>query len=270
VTTDIPHGTVTGRKYHRCGCLPCRVAISEYNRDAHRQKAYGTWQPFVDAEPVRLHVEKLRQAGLGRVQIAAAAGVDPTVVSRLLYSMSGRPRTTKMRPEMAAKFLAVTPAQRLDTAMVDATGTRRRLQALQVVGWPQKVIAVHAGMNQRQISALIRAEKVFVRTARTITGCYDQLWDQVPEEHAVAPAAADRARNAARRHGWFPPAAWDDIDDPQAVPDVGDRSKRTVAIAEDVEFMLRHGVDRDEIARRVGLGSWNSVEQALLRAKQAA
>jgi hypothetical protein len=30
-----------------------------------------------------------------------------------------------------------------------------------------------------------------------------------------------RARNLAARHGWLPPLAWDDIDDPNETPDFG-------------------------------------------------
>src|SRR5260370_105288 len=53
-----------------CRCPACRAAGRDYARQVARLKAYGRWQPFADAGPVRGHVSRLLR---GRPTVAAAA-----------------------------------------------------------------------------------------------------------------------------------------------------------------------------------------------------
>ena len=75
-----------------------------YSQRRRRLIAYGRWEPWVDAEPIRAHVREQMGAGLGWKTLAQLAGVAPNTISRLLY---GRPLTTRMRPEIARRILTV-------------------------------------------------------------------------------------------------------------------------------------------------------------------
>ena len=51
------HGTRTAYVKDQCRCTQCRAANSAASKTAHRQRVLGRWAPFVDAAPVRAHIE---------------------------------------------------------------------------------------------------------------------------------------------------------------------------------------------------------------------
>ncbi|MBV9023351.1 MAG: hypothetical protein JO362_06060 [Streptomycetaceae bacterium] len=219
-----PHGYARYR-LDGCRCYVCGFARSEYDANRDRAIAYGRWRPWVDAEPVRVHIRTLQACGVGLRRVAEATDVDR---KRLQAIVSGRPERgtgpqEKIRPALAAAVLAVEPTLDLLGAKtpIDATGTRRRLQALIAAGWPQAQLAVRMGMSPGNFGATIGRERVVVRTARAVQALYDELWRADPREHGVDNQAYSRARNHARVNGWAPVGAWDDerIDDPAAFPD---------------------------------------------------
>ena len=97
-------------------------------------------------------------------------------------------------------------------------GTRRRLQALAAIGWTAPQLAEHIDVSAREIAALRTVPRIHIRlvTAVQVAAAYDRLWDK-PQTGAGSMVMAAKAR----RFGYAPPMAWDDIDDPDAVPDVG-------------------------------------------------
>lgn len=222
--TGRPHGNA---KYHleHCRCPTCRQAARDYDNNRHRAIAYGRWQPFVDAEPVRQHVRALGEFGIGWIRAAKLAGVSTGGVSKILYG--DRPRglapTKRVRPETARKLLAVEPT--LDNmgarVAIDGTGTRRRLQALVAKGWSQSELARQLDMDRANFGRTIASDLVTVGTRRAVSALYDQLWRLEPEQNGQPAHLAERARNVAKTHGWAPIGAWDDdrIDDPTAWPD---------------------------------------------------
>jgi hypothetical protein len=129
----------------------------------------------------------------------------------------------QIRPKNAAALLAVEPSfDNLGSVVaVDATGTRRRLQALVAAGWPQARLAERLGMQPGNFSGTIKRPQVIVRTVRLVNALYDELWRTDPRAHGVDNQAYSRARNHAAANGWAPVGAWDDdtIDDPAAFPD---------------------------------------------------
>jgi hypothetical protein len=93
--------------------------------------------------------------------------------------------------------------------IVNATGTRRRLHALQAIGYRWADIAQHLNdVSGNAVSIMSRRELVHVKSAAAVTAVYNKLWD--------TPGPSDRAREYARQHDWPPPLFWDDdlIDDP--------------------------------------------------------
>jgi hypothetical protein len=210
----------------------CRKAEREYGASRSRLIAYGRWQPFAPAAPVREHARSLLAAGMSVTTVARAAGVRRGAVNNLMYGHMS-PRTgqrepaRRVRAETAARIMAVRPALESLAAhsAVDATGIRRRLQALVSLGWTLRAVAGMVPLNPVYLSALMAQERkrpfVSAETARRVRALYDRMWDQVPPETTPGERRlAARARGHAAKRGWAPPLAWDDetIDDPQAVP----------------------------------------------------
>lgn len=260
--TDREHGYAR-YKLDGCRCYTCGYARALYEERRQRAIAYGTWQPFVDAEPVRQHVRDLQACGLGLRRIAEAAGVDRKRLQALLNGRSerGTGPQEKVRPQIAAAILAVEPSFDMlgPKTVIDASGTRRRLQALVSLGWSQAKLADRLGWTPGNFGALMREPRTVVATARKVRTLYDELWNQAPPEDSHRDkVAASRARNHARSRGWFPPMAWDDdtIDDPTAQPDRGGKVTRRQALAENAEeLIIGQDYTLEHAAERLGVTS---------------
>lgn len=222
--SDRPHGYARYR-LDGCRCYVCGYAVSRYNENRDKAIIAGTWQPWVDAEPVRVHIRHLQSCSMGLRAIAAAANVDR---KRLQSLLNGRPERgtgpqEKVRPALAAAVLAVEPS--LDNLaggmVIAATGTTRRLRALVAVGWPQMNLAAEMGWTPGNLGTLIAAPTVTVRTARLVRAVYERLWNVDPLAHGATATGINWAKAWAAEARWAPVGAWDDdtIDDPAAFPD---------------------------------------------------
>jgi DNA-binding CsgD family transcriptional regulator len=95
---------------------------------------------------------------------------------------------------------------------IDATGTRRRIQALVRIGWPLSELADRLGVSLQNVYAYTKRDRVWRSTATKITAIYDEL--------SMTPGPSSSASKRAQSKGWAPPLAYDDdtIDDPKARP----------------------------------------------------
>jgi hypothetical protein len=201
------HGT-NARYNEGCrGCQPCLEAHRAVQRATRRLKAYGQWQPWIDADPVRAHVRNLMAQGVPFRRTASEADVSHYTVERLLYGDSEAPPPRKIRRGTAVRILGVQPRRDLIAARVsiDGSGTRRRLQALGCMGHAQADLAARLDVQPRHLGKINRAGRVSAGLARKTEDLYDDLWNVTP-----VGATADRVRLAAKRFGWLPPLAWDD------------------------------------------------------------
>lgn len=108
-------------------------------------------------------------------------------------------------------------------------GSIRRLQALHARGWSFSAIGRVLGCSHQNISQIL-SERALLhpKTAQKVANVYEALWDrQPPLRTPWERNAAVRALNRARRHGWAPPLAWDDIDLDEHAPTV-ERDRRLV------------------------------------------
>jgi len=102
--------------------------------------------------------------------------------------------------------------------LVDATGTRRRLEALAALGWSATQIGWHLHRPYASSRSLVsswrhRSRRVIdARTAAQVAEVYEQL------RHRRG--TSGKVRVHALKAGCLPPDAWDglDIDDPTADP----------------------------------------------------
>lgn len=201
------HGHYATYTLDGCRCLPCAAAASDYERARVRRIAYGK-HTLVDAEPARAHIRSLMAQGMGFKRVSDKAGVSYSVVTTLLYGKPGMRPSRRIKPAAAEAILAV----RLDLAehaLTDATGTWRRLEALQAIGWSKAALARQLGNTAPSIQ--YDRNLVHVETAQRVRDLYERLWD--------TDGGNARARNQAARNGWPPPLWWDleDLDDPTFV-----------------------------------------------------
>lgn len=281
MTTSVAeHGS---RACYLRGCrLPeCEQAHHEYQVFRRRQIAYGRWDRFADAAPVRDHVTWLAGFGVTERMVASAAGVSPASMARLMHGKDGGPPTRRVRHHIADAILAVTPAAaRAGKGCLDATGTQRRLQALVAIGWPQAVLARKLGKEPSNFRQLMHQPYVWPVTRDQVSALYDELWNEPPAELPGRAGADVRAARAlATAKGWPPPLAWDDdlIDDPAASPADGWRRsdsklRRTPDVVEDLAWIREHGGYRDApaaaVAARLGMDH-STLNTILSRARRA-
>ena len=268
------HRNLTCVKEYRCRRPACLARSAAYDATRNRLVAYGRWQPFIDAEPVRQHVRMLMSYGIGWQRVCRLANVSNGGMSRLLYGDKARNYacTKRVRTFTADKILAVRPDfdNLAAGARVDGTGTRRRLQALVANGWPQLRLGHELGIkHHRLIWDQVRKDVVTADTVRKVRDLYERLWNVDPATRDVAPRYITQAKQIADANGWVPPAAWDDdyIDSPAATPDLGETVDRYTAIAEDAHWLINeHGYTRAQAAHRLGITA-RHLERALTHAR---
>lgn len=256
------HRNLTCVKDYRCQRPECLARNRDYMNRRYRLMAYGRWQPYTDAEPVRRHVRMLMSYGIGLPRIEKLSGTSSGTMAKLMYAQHtrGRGPSKRVRAHTAARLLAVKPVfdNIAPRSLVDGTGTRRRLQALVAIGWPQMTLARLAGVDKLTVNdqVLERVPTAYGATARAVRDLYDQLWNVDPETRGVTRRWSEHARALAARRRWAPPAAWDDdtIDSPAATPDLGEHVGRYVSIAEDAHWLIdEHGYTRQQVAMRLGV-----------------
>ena len=282
--TPHQHGTNAAYTIDRCRCDLCRQARNRTEQARRQRVAVEQWHPdralLVDAEPARQHIRTLLIHGMGIRSIATAVGTEKARIGELLYGCypdnpthpDHRPPRRRIRRAFAEKILSVT-LQLADGAMIDDTGSARRLQALISPGWSGVRLADKLKIQRRNLQdAIDGGGLITVKFARRIRELYDTLQNtRPPEATPVEKRSASRSRNLARRKGWSLPIAWDDdtIDDPNSEPwrDTGKHTKgpHPRVQLEDVEWMLADGATLIQVATRLH-ATPESVERALYRA----
>lgn len=242
MTASVTRVCGTRVKYviERCRCAPCTAANLRATKQLELRKLAGE-QIWYDAAPVRAHVRDLSAAGLGWKRVAAVSGVSTGGMSKLLYGAPGRSAPARIRYATAMKILAVKadPALAHPSAVIDATGTIRRLQALVAVGWNLSELARRLGMTRSNLGHLLDQTHVIARTARAVVELYSGLWDALPPADTAAQRTSiTKAKKMAAARGWVPPMAWDDekIDVPAGRP-AGARRDRARVCTQRVELL---------------------------------
>lgn len=223
---DHQHGTHARYVLDQCRCIPCRHANNDYEANRAKLHAYGRWNGLVDAEPARQHVRALMAQGMGLKRIARVSGVAHGSLSKLMYGVHDqgkivRAPAKRLKPKNSQALLA-TKLDLAGGAKVDGIGTRRRLQALVALGYPQAWLGREIGVGN--IGRTIHGGGdglVMKATADLVTALYERLSMTLnqPTTHREM-IAASRSRAYAKQHGWLPPLALDDdhIEDPDYSP----------------------------------------------------
>ncbi|MFE6355916.1 hypothetical protein ACFVOO_24045 [Streptomyces rochei] len=250
------HRTLTCYTNYGCRLPECVERKRAWARDRDRSLRAGTWQPLVDAAPVREHLQRLMEAGLTQQAIADTAGVAHQSISDFTHHR-GKRRGLRHRtdPEFAAKILAVT-VDTVTAGRVDATGSHRRIQALVAAGWPLLHIGRQFGIDEQRPEQILRVQRIFAATRSQVYTGYEWLQHQRPERHGVPKHKARQARERAASNRWPTPRYWTDrmdvIDDPDFEPLYG-VTKREI-VAQDAHWLIVQGrLDRASAAARLGV-----------------
>lgn len=219
---------------------------------------------LINATETRNHIHTLQGLGWSLRAIAGAADVSVQGVHRIAR---GRERINRIT---AAAVLAIPvdslpqrPSVAVTEPFVSRIGTVRRIQGLLFMGWG------HAEMTRR--SGIATANALHQQGRWVTRSTHDKI-ATLYDELAMRPGPSTKAAAFARRLGYAPPLAWDDIDhdlvadlgsDDVDVDEVlverviaGDWSLATTANADErraiVLGCLEAGVTTFEIARRTG------------------
>jgi len=117
-------------------------------------------------------------------------------------------RRTTVRRSTLTRLLAAQPRQSNDRSLRDSTGTVRRLRALAWAGFGIGTMQRETGIIASTLSDIRqgRFPRVSHHNAMAIRDAFDRL--------CLTDGGEARAKRDARRHGWVPAMAWDDIDNP--------------------------------------------------------
>jgi hypothetical protein len=190
---------------------------------------------------------------MGRAEISRRSGLCPSAIVRLLR---GDQRT--LATKLYASLAAVRPVAAADqpSGEVDATGTRRRIQALVALGWSNSKIAKAAGIAECNIARLLTpGERCFSETRRRVAAAYDELWDKTPPPNPGHSDVFSRKRAAA--NGWAKPMAWDDghgphgIDNPNATPYTDPEQGAVETMADKARWLFEGGLRLPTILERL-------------------
>lgn len=258
-----PHGTYArsvgrpGQGIPGCKCRPCAQERARYQ--ARRALLAATGRSLtVDAAPTTAHVQHLLADGGGWNQLRAVSGASFSTISDL-----NNGRRKKIYRSTADKFLSIRLEDVLPGPLfVPAFPTVRRLQALMAIAHSPAAIAAASGCHETSITDIVYGHctnMVRPRTARLVAEAYEHM--------SARPGTHSLSRRRAVEHGWAPPLAWDDIDDPDGMPiavkgTVGSRSR---AVIEDTAELAAQGEPRERIAARLGI-TWNAITLAHRRA----
>jgi transcriptional regulator with XRE-family HTH domain len=230
------HGTRACYVLDRCRCTPCATANTAAQNERNRLKAYGRYHRYVDAYPLRLHVQELREAGMGLKTIAKRSGVAHGALWKLMYGKrqpdgSQTPSRRVLR-ETAEKLYGLdqawsTPLRLAGGAVLDqerSSAVSRRLQALVALGWSMSEIGRRLGLRHAaNVIPIVRGERrMTVATARKANALFDELCMTLPPADTVPQrVTATRARRYAKEQDWVPPLALQELDDASPAAEVG-------------------------------------------------
>jgi DNA-binding NarL/FixJ family response regulator len=211
------HGTLETYRHDRCRCGPCRAANRAVQRRRRRAIAYGQWQPFVDADPIRAHVSQLAAAGFSLRRIAELSGLSRGCIEALMHGKPARGRSPsqQIRAATAGRLLRVSPPSGPGAghaARTDAADARRRLQELIALGWSMSRIAEQLHRTHSHISRLLTRQTIAAATDRHIHDVYQRLSAGPPSPTSARErASVNAARRYAAARGWHPPLCPADI-----------------------------------------------------------
>lgn len=160
---------------------PMKALAERYRDRMNRREAPVCDREFVSTKAVRRHIESLRAKGIGTRVIAKRAGINRSVLARIIDG-----EIERTRKETVQKILgvALTPA---DGARVDARSTWELLEVIFAAGYRKGAIARMLGRKTRALQ--IREDVILRSTQMEVEKLYAALWLKDAKVRAIAPQA---------------------------------------------------------------------------------
>ena len=142
-------------------------SIARREKAARLRRARGI-PGFIPTQPLIRHIRTLQQAGWTHPEIADAAGVDRRTVHNITTGF-----VSSVHQRTATTILALRPADAPNR--VASIGTRRRIQALALMGWPIAWTGREAGMYGSHVNEVMagRRKRVTRAQAEAVKALFD-------------------------------------------------------------------------------------------------
>lgn len=188
-----------------CGC-PHHV---EGARRTQKLRRHG-YLPPDPSDLAWAALDRMLAAGRTVTEIAATSGLDQDCLWATIRQrrVRGQRRISRARAEAIIAAESKQPAG----GMVDAAGSRRRLQALAAIGWSARALSERCSVGEPTL-CVIRSG-VVTRTKAAHDTAIRKMYDVL----SGTPGTSASSRRWAARNRWAPPCSWDDIDDPTERP----------------------------------------------------
>ncbi len=144
-----------------CRCDLCRRANTDYEKSRSAARKAGDWNGIVPADRARKHLAALSAAGVGRRQVADAAGVAESIIYGIAIG-----KRTSLRARSERGILAVTLEAAADHALVDAAETWKLLEELIASGFSKAHLARELGYETPALQ--ISRSQCTVRSAHDV------------------------------------------------------------------------------------------------------
>ncbi|PWK81671.1 hypothetical protein C8D88_11682 [Lentzea atacamensis] len=242
------------RLYPKC---TAKAATLGFCSTHYRNRLLTGRTGLVSSADVLARLRELRTLGWSFEQIGDACGKCHSSIRDLL---AYEPRTVRKATHVAVMGVRVESGS--SRLAVDATGTIRRVRALNWTGWTTRQVSVKCGLAQMTLSQLTWKGSVSAGTRTLVAKVYEELKD--------VEGPSSRIRALSRTRKWDPPAAWDEdtIDDPNAEPNYGGFDEKIVQSLVRGEFVKCSPEDKTEAAFRLAERGMDEYEIArMLRSR---
>ncbi len=200
---------------------------SEEYRARRKREAYlrNAGRPTLVRGPehreLQARIRSFHARGMTYVQMDRLSGVGERTIRDALEDKRKGIKRRIFTPLMRMPFEEPTP-----NAWVDSTGTRRRLQAMWLEGYPLRWVAAQAGFGnagylQKLVSGFKGTAGVRYDTSLAVARLYDHLAGKQPADYGFDSRTVKFCRAFALKKGCVPRTCWDPdtIDDPEAIPE---------------------------------------------------
>lgn len=232
---------------------------SHWEQSQKDRIAKGEWiSGTIPADEVIAHWEKLNAEGLSTRRICELAGISLQGI--YMIKKRGRVRIMNAQKILAVKSWGI--SEKETSGYVPVLGTARRIQSLVALGYTFLYLSKEMHVAHDKVSQIAHMEQdhVTVDTAKKVAAVFDRLSGTIPEPSKPT----SRSKNYARRMGWSPPLAYNNIDDPNDIPNIGGDS----VFVDQLEEAITLGWDDRKLAESLGLNK-NTLQTRLRRLKKA-
>lgn len=218
---------------------------------------------MVPVDKAKGYAEVLVRAGMSATDIASRAGIDERTVQSVL---SGKYPVIMDITEECILGVPMPPDDYMPVVdgKADATGARRRLQALAVRGFPLSFVSPRVGSKESSLNVVRSGARTKILISRMvlIRRVHEEFCDLDPLKLGIGQRESSIAQAVARRGKWLPTEAWEDIDDPACEPRTKPIPKYVCTTENYRELTERFGLNRRQAAERMGM-SVDAVNAAL-------